>query len=143
MTIIAWDGKTLAADKSATNCGWSNTVTKVYRVPGGLVAFSGDADAAMDLLAWFQGGRVPSDYPACQKTDDRGSAFFVDNDGALWTYDKSVNPQRYEQRFAAMGSGRDYALAAMYLGFDAVRAVEVACALDNDCGNGIDALELE
>jgi hypothetical protein len=31
----------------------------------------------------------------------------------------------------------------MYLGFDAVKAVEVACALDNGCGNGIDALTLQ
>lgn len=142
MTVVCWDGKTLAADKKATNCGWANTVTKIHRVPGGIVGLSGDGDAARDLLEWFRAGRVPADYPKCQQSDNRGSAFFIDESGQIWSYDKTVNACPYEQPFCAMGSGRDYALAAMYLGFDARRAVEVACALDNDCGNGIDALEL-
>ena len=37
---------------------------------------------------------------------------------------------------------RDFALAAMHLGKSAREAVEVACALDVFCGNGIDTLEL-
>jgi hypothetical protein len=143
LTIIAWDGKTLAGDRAATNCGYHNTVKKIHRVPGGLVGLCGDGDGAQDLLAWFRAGRPAGEYPKCQTTDDRGSAYFVDAEGVLWSYDKTVNAARYEQKFAAMGSGRDYALAAMYLGHDARRAVEVACALDNGCGNGIDALEIE
>jgi hypothetical protein len=143
VTIVAFDGKTLAADRAATNCGWSNTVTKIRRVPGGIVGFCGDGDGAMDLLAWFRGGRKGTGYPACQKSDNRASALFIDAEGRIWCYDKSVHPSLYEQPFYALGSGRDYALAAMHLGHDARKAVEVACALDNDCGNGIDVLELE
>jgi hypothetical protein len=43
----------------------------------------------------------------------------------------------------AFGSGRDYAEAAMFLGCDAKRAVEVACQFQTDCGNGIDTLRLK
>lgn len=142
MTIIAWDGKTLAADKAASNCGWQNTVTKIFRVPGGIVGFSGDSDAAHDLLAWFRAGRAVAGYPKCQTGESRASAIFISQEGQLMAYDKSPNPNIYEQPFYAMGSGRDYALAAMYLGFDARKAVEVACAMDNDCGRGIDTIEL-
>ncbi len=145
MTVIAWDGKTLAADKAASCAGFKNTVTKIHRVPGGLVALAGDGDSALDLLAWFRGGRMASDYPACQKghADERASAIFIDQDRRIWTYDKSANAQHNEQPFIALGSGRDYALSVMFLGLGARLGVEVACALDAYCGNGIDTLELD
>ena len=143
MTCIAWDGEMLVADKAATNCGFSNTVTKIYRVPGGMVGFSGNGDAAMHLLEWFKSGRDPAKFPEIQKTDDCASALFIDAKRRAFGYEKSPFPQQNEQKFMAMGSGRDYALAVMYLGHNAICAVEVACALNNDCGNGIDVLEFE
>jgi ATP-dependent protease HslVU (ClpYQ) peptidase subunit len=48
-----------------------------------------------------------------------------------------------EDPFIAFGAGRDYAMAAMHLGCDAHRAVEVACVFDTGCGMGIDTLELD
>lgn len=143
MTVIAWDGKTLAADKAATNVGFSSTVTKIYRVPAGLVGFAGNGDAAMQLLQWFREGMDVKNYPECQKgEDDAASAIFVSKDGSVYGFGSSPWPQRNENVCQAFGSGRDYALAAMHLGFDARRAVEVAIALDNDCGCGIDTLVL-
>ena len=116
MTCIAWDGKTLAADKMSCSVGYGYTVTKIYRLAnGGIVGFSGDGDGAMALLAWLNSPRDAAAYPLGQ----------------------SIECQRY-----AMGHGRDFALAAMHLGKSAREAVEVACALDVFCGNGIDTLEL-
>ena len=143
MTVIAYSNGMLAADKAATHCGFLNVVTKIYRVNGGLVALAGDSDSALDLLAWFRAGRDPKTYPECQKGENTASAIFIDADGRIWTYNKTANAQLNEQPYYALGSGRDYALAAMHLGFDARKAVEVACALDINCGKGIDVLELE
>ena len=67
MTIIAWDGKTLAADKAASNCGYLRTVTKIYRVPSGLVGFAGDGSRAFALLQWFRDGCDPAKYPRPSK----------------------------------------------------------------------------
>lgn len=143
MTVIAWDGKTLAADKAATWVGFQNTVTKIYRVPGGLVGLCGDSDRALELLAWFRAGRDVGAWPRDgQNRDDRGAAVFIDEAGRCFSYEKTPYPQHNEQAFYAIGSGRDYALAAMHLGHDARKAVEVACALDNCCGRGIDTLTL-
>lgn len=142
MTCIAFDGHTLAADKAATNAGFSNTVTKIYQVPKGLVGFAGNGDAAVQLLQWFREGMDAKAWPECQKGDDRAHALFIDAGGRVFGYGSSPWPQRHENTLNAMGSGRDYALAAMYLGYNARRAVEVACALDNDCGCGIDTLML-
>lgn len=40
----------------------------------------------------------------------------------------------------AIGTGRDYARAAMHLGRNAVEAVQVAILFDENCGNGVDTL---
>lgn len=144
MTIIAWDGKTLAADKAGTNCGYRRTCTKIFRVPGGLVGFAGDGSRAMALLEWFRGCRDPRLYPEFQRNEGTAvGCMFIADGGNCYGYYLSPYPEWNQDRFDAIGSGRDYALAAMYLGYDARRAVEVASALDNGCGNGIDVLTLE
>jgi ATP-dependent protease HslVU (ClpYQ) peptidase subunit len=143
MTCIAWDGRTLAADKQSTNCGFGSKVTKIFRVPGGLVAFTGNEGHAMALLAWFRAGRDPEKWPQ-KGGDDSASAIFATPEGLLvYSGDDGPHCAARENAFSAWGAGRDYALAAMHLGKTAREAVEVACALDNTCGQGIDTLELE
>jgi ATP-dependent protease HslVU (ClpYQ) peptidase subunit len=141
MTVIAWDGTTLAADKASTNAGYRSTVTKIHRVDGALVALAGTESAVMAGLAWLKGARNPHDYPEAMKNTD--SLMWEIRKGEFLRYGEGPYPARVEDKFLATGSGRDYALAAMYLGFGAVMAVQVACALDIGCGNGIDTLTLE
>ena len=144
MTVIAWDGTTLAADKQATICGNPYPVTKIYRVPGGLVAFSGGGSHAMELLEWFRAGCVIDKYPKARSEDGSAGALFITSTGEIKLYsDTSPYTETIEQRYYARGAGRDYALAAMYLGKTAREAVEVACALEINCGMGIDTLTLD
>jgi len=143
MTVIAWDGKTLAADKRGTCAYMRYSVTKIHRVPDGLVAFSGGGAHAGELLNWFHGSRNPDAYPRCDNDSGAGT-IHIDQHGKVRMY-SSANPfpELIESPFFARGSGRDYAMAAMHLGCDARRAVEVACEFDIGCGNGIDTLTLE
>ncbi len=143
MTVIAWDGKTLAADKAGMNSGYRRTVTKIFRVPEGLVGFAGDGSRCLALLEWFKSGRDPAKYPEFQKTETAVGCLFIDKECRSSGYLYTPYPELHTDPFDAIGAGRDYALAAMYLGHNARRAVEVACALDNTCGNGIDTLELQ
>jgi ATP-dependent protease HslVU (ClpYQ) peptidase subunit len=143
MTVIAWDGKTLAAEKMSCSAGYGYTVTKVHRLKdGSIAAFSGDGDGAMALLHWLNGDRAESAYPAAQKDNDT-SAFVVRPDRVAVSFGKTPHPQVMEDRFYAMGHGRDYALAALYCGKSAREAVELTCKLDVFCGNGIDSLDLQ
>jgi ATP-dependent protease HslVU (ClpYQ) peptidase subunit len=143
MTVVVWDGRTMAADKAATSAGYSRTVTKIFKVPGGVVGFAGDGENALRLLEWFRAGRDTATYPV-QEGDDCAYAMFAhEATGTCWSYGKLPYPQRCEDKFDAMGAGRDYALAAMHLGCDALKAVEVACALDITCGRGVDAITLK
>ena len=144
MTCIAWDGKTLAADKRMCYAGMINTVTKIFRVGALLVGGSGEMAYIMQLIEWVRNGRNVDDFPPSQRDKDEWQTLLViEADGTISLYERTPHPVRYEQQFVAIGSGREYARAAMYLGKSSVEAVQVACALDAGCGNGIDTLELE
>ena len=66
MTVIAWDGKALAADRRAVNCGLARTVCKIERVKGALVGMSGDHGVAAEMLKWFTSG---GEFPAKARDD--------------------------------------------------------------------------
>jgi ATP-dependent protease HslVU (ClpYQ) peptidase subunit len=143
MTVIAWDGKTLAADKQCTSSGYATAVTKIFRVNDGLVGFAGSPTHGMALLDWIKAGRNLDTWPASRDPGSTADILFINNEGKIFEYSGTGGPypEPCEESFIAMGSGRDYALAALYLGHGARRAVEVACALDVFCGKGIDTLE--
>lgn len=145
MTVIAWDGKTLAADKRATYSGCARTVTKIRRAPNGeLVAFSGDFDTGAALADWYCNGADPATFPDNKNGESNVKSYLlvIRLNGSFAQYERTPIPLEFEDTTTAQGSGRDYALAAMHLGRTAAEAVQVACALDIYCGNGIDTLEL-
>lgn len=142
MTAVAWDGTTLAADKRATNCGIVFTVTKVFRVGDRLVGFSGSAAQIGRYLAWMRDGFDPKTYPA-QEKDDTCYALCVHSSGLVERYEWTGYPVVVEEKQHAMGSGRDFALAAMHLRCDARQAVAVAALFCCDVGNGVDALTFD
>ncbi len=144
MTCIAWDGKTLAADKRACFGGTINTVTKIRRIGQVLVGGSGETSFIGAMFDWIEKGRVHKDFPDSQRDkDDWQPVIVIEADGTPSIYERTPFPVRNENTFLAIGSGRDYARAAMHLGKTAREAVEVAIALDIGCGNGIDTLSLE
>ena len=143
MTCIAWDGKTLAADKRASYGGTITTLTKIHMIDGLLVGGSGESSFIGAMLEWVRGGRKPDNFPKSQSDkDDWQPLLVVERDGTTSLYERNQYPIRHEQRCIAIGSGREYAMAAMHLGCSAKDAVEVAIALACGCGNGIDCLEL-
>lgn len=143
MTVIAWDGKTLAADKMMGFGTSHATVTKIHRINGDLVAWSGEAALGKACREWVRAGLIPADFPAGQRDPDRtGSLLVIKRSGAIHHYAAEPYALEVENATYSIGSGGEYADAAMYLGKTAREAVEVACALDPNCGNGIDTLTL-
>ena len=142
MTVIAWDGKTLAADKRACMGSFTYTVTKLYRIGDRIVGFAGSQALAGRLRAWLEAGADPDTYPDNEAED--GCYFIaIRGDGTIERYESTGYPIIVEEKFFACGSGREYAMAAMYLGVDARTAVDIASKFDESCGNGIDTLTHE
>lgn len=145
MTIVVWDGKTLAADKQATHSDLVRKVTKVRRIREHLVAVSGDWDRAQELFKWFELGADETKYPEFQKTDnDFVGMLVITPDKRILKYERSPVPMDFsEEDWFCMGSGRDYAYGALYMGAGAAIAVMAACAFASTCGLGVDELKFE
>lgn len=149
MTIIVWDGKTLAADKQATDDGVKRTVTKIRRVKSGptkgcLIAGSGPCGQANALMDWFEDGADPELFPKYQDSDQLAAILTVITpEKKILRYEYCVTPIVFEDEQYCTGSGREIAYGALALGADAVTAVSVACEYLIDCGMGIDKLTLK
>jgi 20S proteasome alpha/beta subunit len=145
MTVIAWDGRTLAADKRVTCNGYPATTTKITRAPdGALIGGAGDSDAIAVLRKWYMDGASPDAFPnnGCDG-DCRARLLVITPSGQVTMYLSEPVPITLDDKRFAIGSGADFALAALHLGHTARKAVEIACALDTGCGNGIDVLRLK
>jgi ATP-dependent protease HslVU (ClpYQ) peptidase subunit len=144
VTVIAWDGKTLAGDKLTSFGGMHATTTKVHRINGCLVGGSGNSAQIQEMLAWLRAGADVDKFPSSQRCDrDCATILVIHPDGQVRQYEHTPYPLVIHNTRWAIGSGRDFALAAMHLGQDAVKAVELACVLDTGCGNGVDSLTLD
>lgn len=144
MSCIAWDGYTLAADKRASLGTLIRTTTKIYRSGDALIGYAGGADFSEQMRAWFDRGAKPDDFPESQRDKEDWAGLLVIRKGQpIARYERTPYPVYFDDKQFAIGCGRDFALAAMYLGKTAREAVEVAIALDSGCGNGIDTLTLE
>lgn len=138
MTVVAWDGQVLACDRMMTSGGLRQTTRKLFDIEGGAMAFTGSIDSGLALVDWVKNG---GEWPACQKTDDWAQALIVKNGKC---YGLAQQPFMYEilDPFTSVGSGRDFAIAAMHCGRSAVEAVEVAASYCINCGNGVDWIRL-
>lgn len=146
MTIIAWDGRTLAGDRMSTVGGTPirDAEPKVHRMraPNGRLAlfgFSGNSSFRSAYLHWLCGGEEPQ-----IKQGETMNWAIVAIVEPRWVYYRSDTANRWDlfgaMSYWAIGSGADYALGAMEHGATARQAVRIATLLDNQCGMGIDSV---
>ncbi len=135
MTTICWDGKSLAADRQHSI--FRGDAPKIYRLDNG--ELFGSCGQTQDLHAvkyWLNNG---GDKP---KVED-GFHGIIIGVNEFHTLENKLVPVRQFSKFFAIGSGRDYAMAAMHLGKSAFEAIAVAAYFDVDTGYSCDVLSLE
>lgn len=141
MTIIVWDGTTLAADRMANRHGHASAVDKLFRLNNGeLLAISGDLPHGLELKRWYELGADPATFP--RKDKDNAFIYVVRKDGFVYSYETSPEAIKFYDRQFAAGCGRDYAYGAMAMGADAIQAASIACSHEVNCGMGIMSLDL-
>ena len=146
MTVIAWDGKALCGDRMASASGMPFSVTKVFRVNAGrigIVGIDGGMASGLRLVKWIINGEKPEEYPDCQKDDNQYChALFITSEKKILRYERQITPIEIEEPFFAVGTGRDFAMAAMALGKTSREGVLLASRYDENCGRGFDEMSL-
>lgn len=145
MTVIAWDGKTLAADKLCCNGSTRNTTTKIFRHGDDLLAVTGDLSGGMEMLYWYRDGAESSKFPPANRDPQKSgycSLIVIKSDKTVWKYEVSPYPFLLEGSFNAFGCADEAALVAMACGKSAAQAIELVSRFNTGCGNGIDVLEM-
>ena len=139
MTTIAYRDGVLAADSLVCVSGWKqpHRAAKLHRMQDGTVCgMTGDLAPASSFIRWLDTGE--GDKPPM--TDARvihmqhGGRLRVYEDGGYFDLDCE---------FTAFGSGSPAAQAAMHMGADAARAVEIAALLDDSTGGEIVSMKCE
>jgi hypothetical protein len=138
MTTIAWDGKTLAADSRATSNGMPYKVVKIFiLVDGSLFAGSGDYGQIIAVKEWLEN-------PGMQKPDVSDFAgLLVTTDGVLFKLEDTLGRLPVYEAFHAIGSGRDFAMAAMHCGRTAREAIDIASLYDVFTGGDVVAFDID
>lgn len=138
MTVIAFDGKTIASDSlSVIDDAYKATGNKkkLHNINGKLYGLAGEVDAIVQMLEYFRN-------PVSPKPTIEGSAVALEvhEDGSVFCYRDTLVREKI-QAPVAIGCAYMIALGVMKAGGSAKRAVEVACEIDIHCGVPVQTME--
>lgn len=146
MTVIAWDGRTVAADSQGiVGCGHRSPLrsAKIVLHEGVIFGTTGRMGPMREAwIGWYLAGARPDCVPPMGIGHDDAGNLVVFRDGRCFVFSALVPYACEEAAPFAFGSGADYAIGAMMAGANAAKAVQIAIACDVNCGGEIDAIEL-
>jgi len=145
LSVVVWDGTTLAADRMGAYADDSAyRVKKIDQInfPEGkhLYGWAGTHYLGIQMMNWFR-NMQDSPAPAAQHDDHFIRVLEIKPDREIWLWEGTVC-WRIDEPFFAIGAGREYAIGAMAHGATASEAVEIASRFYMGCGLGVDALTL-
>lgn len=139
MSVIAWDGKTLAADRQASCGGRITTTVKIFSHDDKLIGLIGPHESAHRLYNWILNGMNPISFPANLETDGGiPTVYVIHKSGHTVKFEDCPYPIVIKDKLWADGGGGDLALGAMAMGATAAEAVEIASKYNVHCGCGVD-----
>lgn len=148
MTVLAWDGKTLAADSRVSSRSdiITDNAQKIYKINN--IGYAGDT-----LLAIAMSGALAdfdkvvsfihsSEFPGGE-IDHRLNGIVVGVNYVYMLEQGTGYLVRYDRKLkVAEGSGEAYARSAMSLGMNAKDAIKHAIKHNSGCGGKIRCIEL-
>lgn len=146
MTTIAWDGRTLAADR----CSWSNGVRrqtrkvfKITRHTDGkeiLIAFAGVQAWAVAVLHWLKDGGEKPRHKDFGVEPDLQCAIVIERGGRISMMTNQLTYLPVRERKYAFGGGQECAWGALEAGANAKQAVRIAMKRTDYAGFGVDSV---
>jgi len=144
MSVVVWDGKTLAADRKAVCNGHQFATSKSRQlVDGTVLAWTGTQPTGLLLAEWYEAGEDRSKWPASQQTEEWAQLIVVTPNGKeVFEYGNHPVRLTIESVPFAWGMDKKFALGALAMGADARKAVEITNRLCDSCGFGVDAYDV-
>lgn len=136
MTTIAAKVSTgeIAADSMVSGDDSFYLVEKLRKGKASIYGACGDWDKILKFYQVLEsGGDLDSDTDV--------TVLELRNDG-IWIYEGTIIPARIKNDFWAVGTGANYAIAAMHLGLSPAEAVKIACMYDACSNEPIDSMTL-
>lgn len=136
MTTIAFDGTALAADSQVMGDYLEQNGYKIKRIGDKICGGAGDFQSVLMFFDWIKEGE-PDKKPDLDKNFE---ALIVCGEKVHWIGDKLIRIP--SPKLCAIGSGSQFAIAAMYCGKTSKEAVALAKKLDAGTGGKIKTLTL-
>ena len=144
MSVIAWDGQYLAADRQSTAGHHIHESVKVFRHKDMLIGMCGPHVYSAMIVNWVKAGCWEASFPEMKcEGDDIPLVYVIYKDGVIHRYEDNPHPILIRDKFWAAGAGGDLAMGAMAHGASAVQAVITASKFNPMCGMGVDILSFE
>ena len=137
MTTVAARASTgeIAADSMVSGDDSFYLVEKLRKGKSSLYGACGDWDKILKFYSVLEsGGDLDSDIDV--------TVLELRADG-IWIYESTIIPARIKNDFWAIGTGANFAIAAMHLGLSPAEAVKIACLYDTSSHEPIDVMKLE
>lgn len=135
MTTIVCTRAEMASDSQLSG-DYRASAKKLWKIGGNVVGVAGAYAPCMSFLRWLKGEQ--EEEPDMDSVD----AMVLTKDGRILHYNGSVEPFEVEDEFSAIGSGAQAAMAAMHMGADVARAIEIASAVDVGTGGKVQLMKI-
>lgn len=145
-TIVAVKGCMLSDSKVTLGKGYSYPATKIVKAKGMLVGAAGHAGDCSRFLDWAQDGFTIKSRPkfdCASGHEDAIDGLIVKEDGIYYFCPEYPFPERINADFYAIGSGSKAARAAMLMGAEPERALEIAMQVDDFSGPPVQILRIK
>lgn len=143
MSVIAYDGLRIAADRRGVGGDICRTMCKLFPTGEYILGIVGTEESGLLLVDWFTNGCHLGEWPEkAQDDEDNRALLIVASRQGVSFYCQFPRLTPIHDPFWAWGCGRDLAIGAMAMGADAVRAVEITSKFNIYCGHGVDVYTL-
>ena len=148
MTTIAFKDGIIAADSQETHGdGRISECKKLYSVSGTIIGTAGDSYTGLIFIDSFERGARMEDAPDLShvKSDEDFECIVIEDKDNIYTINRFFQkyPVKMPDGFYALGWGSSYAMAAMEMGADAKKAVQIAVKYDAYTGGKIKTMKVK
>ena len=149
MTIVVWDGNSLATDRQANDGSQKWESDKAWYISRDekvhIVSGVGVLQDIIELREWYRTGSSKNKFPIPSRSNRvslTAQLIVVNETDGLIVYEGTPHPIVRGFIPCAFGDGKDFAMGALSMGASSVEAVAVANEHSLHCGKGVTELSL-